>query len=182
MTSLLDAYSQRQNQQSQPKGFREKTPRGYSTATLQQFTPEQLDLLSQMIDQLGPDSFLAKLAGGDEDFFSQIEAPALKQFNALQGNLASRFSGMGGQGALSSRKSSGFQNTANQAASDFAQQLQSNRLGLQNEAIGSMQGYANALLGQRPYERSLAEKGKSNFEKGLDYTLQGLNTASKFIP
>ena len=52
-----------------------------------------------------------------------MEAPALKQFSGLQGNLASRFSGMG-SGA---RRSSGFQNTSNQAASDFAQQLQANK-------------------------------------------------------
>lgn len=157
---------------------KEKIPGGYKKAQLNNFTPEMMDLFMQMIEHLGPDSFLSKLASGNPEMFEQMEAPAMKQFQELSGQNASRFSGMG----MGARKGSGFQNYQNQATSDFAQQLQANRLGLQNEAIGNMQGYANALLGQRPYEKSLAEKGPSNFEKGLNYTLQGLNTASKFVP
>lgn len=137
-----------------PVGRNNKVPKGYSYAQLDQFTPEQHNLFQQMFGQLGPDSFLSKLAGGDEDTFNQMEAPALKQFSGLQGGLASRFSGMG-SGA---RRSSGFQNTANQASSDFAQQLQANRMGLQQQATRDLMGFGNELLNQRPYEQGFAKK------------------------
>lgn len=137
-----------------PVGRNNKVPKGYSLGQLDQFTPEQHNLFQQMFGQLGPDSFLSKLAGGDEETFNQMEAPALKQFSGLQGGLASRFSGMG-SGA---RRSSGFQNTSNQAASDFAQQLQANRMGLQQQATRDLMSFGNDLLNQRPYEQTLSKK------------------------
>ncbi len=137
-------------------------PKGYKTAQLQQFTPEQMRLFQQLFSNVGPESDLSRLAGGDQSYYNEIEAPALQQFNAYQGNLASRFSGMGaGQGpgqSLSSRRSSGFQNTATQAGADFAQQLASQRQALQRQAIMDLHGLSSSLLGQRPYERSLVEK------------------------
>lgn len=113
----------------------------------QQYTPEQMELFQQAEGMIGPDSYTARLAGGDEDMFNQLEAPALKQFSGLQGGIASRFSGMG----MGAGKSSGHTNTQNQAASDFAQQLQSNRLGLQRQALGDIQSYTQQLLGNQPY-------------------------------
>jgi len=56
------------------------------------------------------------------------------------------------------RRSSGFQDTANSAASDFAQQLQANRVGLQQNAIKDLMGFGNELLNQRPYEQTLTKK------------------------
>lgn len=135
--------------------FKEKIPKGYGVSTLQQFTPEQLGLFQQLFPHLQEGSYLSRLAGGDESLFQEIEAPALKQFSGLQGGLASRFSGMGGLGA---RKSSGFQNTANQASSDFAMQLQGQRQGLQRQALSDLMEYSNQLLNQKPYERQLYEK------------------------
>lgn len=136
------------------KQFKEKIPSGYKKGQLQQFTPEQMSLFQQLFSNVGPDSYLSKLAGGDESFFGELEAPALKQFSGLQGNLASRFSNMG----IGGRKSSGFQNTMNSAASDFAQQLQSQRQGLQRQAIQDLMGISSQLLGQRPYENFLVKK------------------------
>ncbi len=118
------------------------------------FDPKQMDLYNEMFNTVGQDSYLSRLAGGDESLFGEIEAPALKQFSGLQGGLASRFSGAG----MGSRRSSGFQNTANQAASDFAQQLQSQRQGLQRQAIMDLSGLQNDLLGQRPYDTRLEER------------------------
>ena len=129
-------------------------PKGYEHGQIGQFTPEQQQLFQHMFSQVGPQSFLGKLAGGDQSQFEQLEAPALRQFGALQGNIASRFSGIG-SGA---RRSSGFQNELGGQASEFAQQLQSNRLGLQNQAIQEMMGLSNSLLGQRPYEQFLTQK------------------------
>jgi len=130
-------------------------PRGYKTGQLQQFTPEQMQLLSQMMGHVGPDSYLSRLAGGDQSMFDEMEAPAMQQFQGLLGGIASKFSGGGnkGPGAMSSRHSSGFQNTATSAASNFAQQLQSQRQGLQRQAVNDLMGFSNQLLGQRPYSR-----------------------------
>lgn len=139
-------------------GMKEKRPHGYQKFSMQQFTPEQIELFRQMIGQLGPEGFLAKLAGGDESLFNQMETPALRQFSELQGGLASRFSGMGDLGA---RNSSGFQNAGTAAASNFAEQLQANRLGLQNQALRDLQGMGTQLLGQRPVERGYVKKDRS---------------------
>lgn len=132
-----------------------KRPSGYKLGQLQQYTPEQMNLFQQLFSNVGQGSYLSRLAGGNEDLFNEIEAPALKQFSALQGGLASRFSGMGSFGG---RRSSGFQNMANQASSDFAQQLQSNRQNLQRQAIMDLMGLSESLLGQRPYEQYLVPK------------------------
>jgi hypothetical protein len=151
MTSSMTGMNPRTN----ATGMKEKIPSGYKAATLQQFTPEQLQLFSQLFSHAGPESYLSRLAGGDQELLGQIEEPALRQFSQLQGGLASRFSGMGGLGA---RQSSGFQNAAGMQASDFAKDLQAQRQGLQRQALMDLFGISHELLGKRPYERALVEK------------------------
>lgn len=136
---------------------------GYKTGQLQRFTPEQMELFRSMFSQVGPESYTGRLAAGDESLFQEMEAPALRQFSGLQGGLASRFSGMG----MGARRSSGFQNTSNQAASDFAQELQSRRQGLQRQAIQDLMGMSSNLLSQQPYEQFLYPKKKSFWEQIL---------------
>lgn len=138
-----------------------KIPKGYELGQLQQFTPEQMQLFQQMFGQVGDQSFLGKLAGGDQSMFEQMERPALQQFAGLQGQIASRFSGAG----LGGRHSSGFQNAQTSAAQQFAQQLQSDRMGLQQQAIRDLAGMRHQLLSERPYEQFLTEKGPSGFAK-----------------
>lgn len=139
---------------------------GYRQVQTPNFTPEQMGLFQRMFSNVSPDSFTGRLAAGDQSQFEQLEAPALKQFGQLQGGLASRFSGQGGgQGPLSSRRSSGFQNTQNQAASDFAQQLQSNRLGIQQQAIQSLDEMSHRLLQQRPYEDNFFKEQKPPWQE-----------------
>ncbi len=145
--------------------YNDKVPSGYEAGTLQQFTPEQLQLFQQMFSHVGPDSMTSKLASGDQSAFAEMEAPALRQFNELQGGLASRFSGMGGTGA---QKSSGFQNTMNAAQSNFAQDLQGKRMDLQRQALQDLMSMSHSLMGERPYERDLFEKqNKSSGFGGL---------------
>jgi hypothetical protein len=144
-------------------GMSTKVPSGYKVGQLQQFTPEQMDLFKSLFGHVGQGSYLSRLASGDEGLFEEMERPALKQFTGLQGNLASRFSGMG----LGARNSSGFQNTATQAASDFAQDLHSRRQGLQRQAITDLLGMGQELLGQRPYEQFLYEKKKPFWQRLL---------------
>ena len=132
-------------------------PKGYRKGQLQQFSPEQMELFQQLFGQLGPESFLSKLASGDQETFDEMEAPAFRQFSGLQGNIASRFSGAGG---LGNRRSSGFQNTMNSAASNFAQELAARRGDLQRQATNDLWNMSQQLLGQRPQEQFLIQKGQ----------------------
>jgi hypothetical protein len=129
-------------------------PKGYEHSQLSNWNTGQQKLFNQSLSHVGPDSYLSKLAGGDEDTFNQIEAPALRQFNQLQGGLASRFSGQGTGG----QKSSAFQNARTAATSNFAQDLQSRRHDLRQQAISDLMGMSNQLLGQRPFENFLTPK------------------------
>ena len=158
-------------------GAGNKIPKGYQQGQLQQFTPEMMQLFSRMFGHVGEGSYLDRLASGDESLFAEMEAPALRQFSGVQGNIASRFSGMG-QGA---RHSSGFQNTMNSASSDFAQDLQSKRQGLQRQAIMDLSGLSNSLLNQRPYEQFLSKKDDP-ISKYLGYGKDLASIISAFIP
>ena len=141
-----------------------RIPSGYRQGQIANYSPEQMDLFKSLFGQVGPDSYLSKLAGGDQETFNQIEAPALRQFGALQGNIASRFSG---GGTFGSRRSSGFQNTMAGESSDFAQQLQSQRQGLQRQALQDLMGISDSLLNQRPYQTFLTPKKKSFLQELL---------------
>jgi len=151
-------------------GARDKIPRGLTKGQFQQFTPEQMNLFQSLFSQTGPNSYLSRLSRGDQSLFEEIEAPALKQFGELQGQLASRFSGMG-SGA---RRSSGFNLASSQATQDFAQQLQAQRMGLQRQALGDLMGISESLLGQRPYEQFVTQR-KTPFWKQL---LAGISPAA----
>ena len=139
-------------------GMGHKVPPGYSRGQLQQFTPQQMSFLEQLIGDLGPDSYLWKLMHGDEEAFAETEAPALRQFNELQGNIASRFSG---QGDVGGRRNSGFGHALTSASSNFAQDLQAKRQDLMRQARLDLYGLGQGLLGQRPYEQYLVEKPNS---------------------
>lgn len=130
---------------------------GHKVESLQQFTPEQMNLFQSMFSNVSPDSYLSKLAAGDESTFNQIEAPAHRDFSAALGGIASRFSGMGDTGA---RRSGGFQRATTAAASNFAQDLASKRQGLQQNALKELMSMSNDLLGQRPYEQFAVEPNK----------------------
>jgi len=152
----------------------DKLPHGYEAGQLQQFTPEQMSLFESLFPYLSEDSDLARMAGGDQSMFEEMEAPAMRQFAGLQGNIASRFSGMG----MGGRRSSGFQNTMGQAGSDFASDLQSKRQGLQRQALQDLMGLSSNLMNQKPYERFLSEKPKSFWEKLAGGTLRAGGTAA----
>lgn len=150
-----------------------KIPKGMQLSQINQYTPQQEQLSDRSFANIGPDSYTARLAQGDQSLFGEMEAPALKQFSGLQGNIASRFSGMG----LGGRKSSGFQNTMNSAASDFAQQLQSRRQELQSGAIRDLHSMSQDLLGNRQYDQQLSEKSKPWWQEMLSGIGQGAASA-----
>ena len=154
-----------------------KIPSGYKQGQIQKFTPEMMELWQSLFSHLGPDSYLSRLAGGDEDIFKEIESPALQQFAGVQGNIASRFSQMG----MGARKSSGFQNTMNKASSEFAQELQAQRQQLRQQAIKDLMGMSNDLLGQNPYEQYLVPKKEKKSSGWSDILGAGLGGVGGFF-
>ena len=171
MSSPMGQY----NQMASPKTWQSKSPRGYQSGFLQQMGPEQMGLMNQNIGMLGQDSYLGRLASGDQSQFEQMEAPAWQQFQQAQGQMASRFSGMG----MGAQKSSGFKNSMGQMGSDFASQLQSKRMDYRRQALEDLMGFSNQLLGQRPYEQFMAQKGPSKFEKFMNYAAPIAQSAIK---
>ena len=133
---------------------------GYNMRSVPNFTPEMMELFKSLFAHVGPESQTAKLAAGDPETFAQLEAPAMRQFSGLQGNIASRFSGMG----TGARRSSGFQNTMNQASADFASDLQSKRQGISQQALRDLFGMSESLLNKRPFDTFLEPKKPSFLE------------------
>lgn len=133
----------------------DKIPSGARAYQMQQFTPQQMEMLDQGYERVGPNSNTSRLAAGDQGMFDEMEAPALRQFSGLQGNMASRFS-QGGD--LGNRRSSGFQNEMTAAGSNFAQELQARRQGLMRQATQDLHSMSQDLMGQRPYDRWVENK------------------------
>jgi hypothetical protein len=140
-----------------PMGQNPQIP-GYESGYLNQYTPEQQQLFKQQIGMTGPNSQLGRLAAGDQSQFAQLEAPGLQQFNELLGGIRSEYGGAGGE------MSSGAQNAQTTAASSFAQQLQSNRMGLQRQAMQDLRGMSQELLGNRPYEQYILPQQQSGLQ------------------
>jgi hypothetical protein len=65
------------------------------------------------------------------------------------------------------RKSSGFGLASSSAAQEFAEKLQGQRMGLQQQAIRDLLGMSNSLLGQQPYEQFLVPPKKKGWESFL---------------
>jgi len=161
-------------------GMGNKIPKGHELARVQNFTPEQMQLFQSMFGHLGPDSFLGKLASGSQEGFDQLEAPALRQFQELSGQLASRFSGggsrsgVGGSRGMSARSGSGFQNASQSYASQFAQDLQAQRMGIQRQSLQDLMGMSNSLLNQRAYDQSVVKKPDSMLQQLLPGLFGGI--------
>ena len=139
---------------------------GYQQGSMSTLSPQQQQLYSQMLQgsQGGIGAGLqhmSRLAGGDESYFQQLEAPAMRQFGALQGNMASRFSGMG----TGARRSSGFGNASSSAAQQLTESLQAQRMGLQQGAIDSLLGIGRDLLGTQTQENYLMPNQMSGFQQ-----------------
>ena len=134
-----------------------KIPKGYKSGRLQQYTPEQMSLYQSLFPHVSPGSRLAQTASGSEEGFAPFEEGARRSFQEFTGQLGSRFSELA-PGAMSSRKSSGFNLGATQGAQDFALSLAQQRQGLQRQALNDLMGLSNTLLSQNPYENFLVQK------------------------
>lgn len=141
-----------------------QVPRGYKMGQVQNYTPAQMDLLQRRFDEQA-NSPMQGIARGDEGSFDQLEAPAMRQFGQMQGQNASRFSGMG----MGSRRGSGFNNTQNSSAMEFAERLQAQRLGLMRQAQQDLWGMGGDLLNAQPYQNFMVQKApkKPTFMQNL---------------
>jgi hypothetical protein len=149
---------------------------GYNQITQPRLSPDQMQLFQRLYqgtsNGIGPGlDQISRLAGGDPSQFQQLEAPAFRQFNDLQANIASRYSGAGS----GSRNSSSFQNAMGGASADFAERLQSQRLGLQNNAIQQLLGLSQSLLGTDLYDTHFMPKKKPFWEELLGSAVPGLS-------
>lgn len=150
---------------------------GYKQVSMPTMSPEQSQLFSQLIGGAGQGlgggglDYLSKLAaGGSPEMWEQLEAPAMRQFGGLTGQLASRFSGMG-SGA---RRSSGFQNVMGEAGADLSERLAGQRMGLQQQAIRDLMGLSQSLLGQKTFESALIPKEMPFWKQLLGSAIPGL--------
>lgn len=159
---------------------------GYKQIQLPRLSPEQQALFSQVTGAIQPGlgggiGHLSQMAaGGSPEYWQQLEAPAMRQFNELQGQIASRFSGAG----TGARHSSGFQNALGGASADLAERLQSQRLGLQQNAISQLLGLYGNLMGTETFDTAFLPKKKPFWQEllgGLSGGIgQGLGTAGSF--
>lgn len=159
----------------------DKVGKNQKVRQLQNYTPEQMEIQARSESRVGAGSYLDRLASGEEGMFNEIEAPAYRQFNELQGGMASRFSqGGGGQGTIGNRRSSGFQNTSSAAASNFAQDLQARRMELTRNAQQDLFSMSQGLLKNKPYERWVEENQDEGFDWGGALGAAGGATAGFF--
>ena len=132
-------------------------PKGYNISQTANFTPEQMQLFSSLLSSSkngaeGGMDFLTKLSQGDEGMFQQLEAPAYSSLEKSLGNISSRFSQVGAQ------DSSAFQNALAGQAGSLAENLGSQRIGLQNQSVNQLLNQSQLLLGQRPFDTQLQKK------------------------
>ena len=168
----------------------EKIPSGYKKFAVDKYDEPTMGLYNRMQEQVGADSWLQRLAGGDQSMFEEMEAPAMRQFNQMIGENASRFSGMG----MGARRGSGFQNSTNQATSDFAQDLQSKRMDYMRQSMKDLGEIFNMLTGNQAQETGLVKKPekqgfdwnqmantvvKQGMKTGADYFLPGSGTVAQ---
>lgn len=157
---------------------------GYNQIKLPTKSPEQMDIFSQLSSGSGGNiqSILKQLQGlsdgGDEDYWSQLEAPALRQFDKRQGDIASRFSGMG----MGGRRSGAFQTAVGNENTDLQERLSAQRLGIQGNARNQLMELYRSLLGENLSDSGLTPKPQS-FLKQLGIGLsggvgQGIGTAA----
>lgn len=140
---------------------------GYNQVSTPTMSPEQMQLFSSMMGGSAPGissglNNMSQMAqGGSPEFWEQLEQPAWNDFNKAQGQLASRFSGMG----MGGRKSSGFSNASGGMAGEFSQKLQSRRMQMQQQAIKDLLGLGRELFSKDSYDTQFIPQKKSFWEE-----------------
>lgn len=140
---------------------------GYRQITTPTVTPQQQNIFNELYGGAMPGiqqglGNLSQLAGGGTpEFWQQFEAPAMEQFGSLLGNIGNRYSGAG------ARRSSGFNQDVSGQANTFAQQLQSNRMTMQQQAISDLLGLGQNLLNKDMFDTHFLQKRKPAWQELL---------------
>lgn len=143
----------------------ELIPKGYEKFKTKQYEPEQLDIWKQIYKNLGRESYLQRLAGGDEELFEEMEEPAWRKFSEAQGQIGSRYSQLA-PGAMSAQRGSGFKQRQGALGREFAENLTARRQELKSKAMEDLMKFSEMFLQQKPFERGLAAKPK---KEGFDW-------------
>lgn len=158
---------------------------GYRATQVPTMSPKQSELFNQLIGGAsgglgrGGLDFLSQLAsGGSPEFWGQVEAPALRQFQQEAGGLGARFSNLG----MGAQRSSAFKHGLGELSSDLSERLQSQRMNLQRQAIMDLLGLSENLLGQRSFETGLIPKKKSFWQELLGGLSGGAGRAFGSLP
>lgn len=131
----------------------------------------QQDLLMQLLGGLGGEggaqesglNLLQQLLSGDDEAFSQFEDPFKRQFQQeTVPGIAERFAGLGSHG---SQNSSAMNLSLGQAGKELSESLASLRGGLQQNALGQLQGLLNT--GMRPTFENVYRQPTQGFLGGL---------------
>lgn len=159
--------------------MRDIVPKGYRLGQLQKFNPQQMELFGQLFSHLGPESFLSKLASGDQSAFAPAEEQSWRDYQGALGEMNEGLTGMGAS------KSSGGNLMKTQAAMDFARALKMQRHDLQTQALRELFQMSDMLLGQEPAHRGFYEKGpkKPSFweQLGLRVLGGGMSAGSRLM-
>lgn len=152
---------------------------GYQQVSMPRLSPQQQQLFSQVFGAISPNigqaySRLGQLAGGDAGAYEELEAPAFRNLQRGLGETASRFSSMG----TGARRSSGFNLEAGDLSRQLAENLQSKRLGLQQNAIQQLMSLFGNLMGTQTSENLLVPRQKPFWQELLGSLAPGLGQAA----
>lgn len=152
-----------------------KKPSGYDIVSLPNMTPEQMARFRERMGQTGRYSggavdYLGRLAGGDEEAYGALAAPAIRDYEQkILPGLAERFQGGG------MMRSSAFANAATEEGASLAEKLAAQRAGIQQQSINSLLGLEQQYMGMSPYENVLSPKRRKKkwWESMLDSGIIG---------
>lgn len=155
---------------------------GYSIRQLPTKSAEQMDLSRLLLGGTRPGlaaalSDYAGMAGGGDDYFRALEAPAQRQFQRNIDQLANRFSGLG----MGAQDSSGFQAAVAGAGREMAENLGLQRLQLQENARRQLLSLASELLGMNTFENIAVPKRRSGGQDFIASLSGGLGRGTGFL-
>lgn len=116
-------------------------------------TPEQQQLLSQLLQGLGGPMGMGLenimgILSGDPEALEAFQAPAMRQFEEqIVPGIAERFTGMGG----GAQQSSAFQQALGGAGASLAERLSAQKAGLQSGAMGQLSQLLGLGMGAKPF-------------------------------
>lgn len=139
--------------------------KGEKTEQFQRYTPEQENVLNQLLGGGGQQlpqafDFLQGILSQDPERMKQFEAPAMRQFEEeIIPTIAERFTGADAQ------KSSAFGQQLGKAGAGLSERLAAQRGGMGMDALSKLQSLLSGGLGQRfetairPGQPGLAQAG-----------------------